>query len=1044
MLKPGIYEQLIDELLRSELDFFPDHVEQVTIQDKDEIPQVLSRYVSEHINKTLISLKEKKNSLSSQLEIVNEILKLIEKYSSDRQLKEYVVKEPLEKLLSFVYPATTKSTNFKPFPRPQTSIARTSLFTASDDEPVMVNELKNEILSSDRIDLLVSFIKFSGIKLLLEPLRIFTQRGGKLRIITTSYMGATDPKAISELAKLENTEIKISFDTKRTRLHAKAYVFHRESGFSTAYVGSSNISNVAMSSGLEWNIKITRKDLSDTMKKIEATFESYWNSEDFEPYGNETHKRLVDAIGFERKNKNSESAQTFFDIRPYPYQQEILDKLQAEREFLGKSENLVVAATGTGKTVISAFDYKRFCNSNPNKPNRLLFVAHRREILDQSLTTFRTILKNYNFGSLFVGNERPEEYDNLFISIQTFNSQKLFEKTSPDYYDFIIVDEFHHASAPSYQELLSYFKPKILLGLTATPERSDGVDVTKYFNYHISAEIRLPEAIDRKLLSPFQYFGITDSVDLSKVAWKRGGYEEEALTRLYTSNTSIAVKRANLILEKLREYTADMSSVKGLGFCVSVRHAEFMSTFFNRMGINSISLSGETPQEERENARTGLKNGNIKFIFAVDVYNEGVDIPEINTVLFLRPTQSLTVFLQQLGRGLRFSDGKDCLTVLDFVGQANKKYDFEEKFAALVSKTHFSIQKQVEYGFMNLPKGCYIELEKKARDYILDNIKKSFGVRSGLSERIKSFEEDTPYKLTLENFLVHYHLDPLDIYSKDTFSRLCADAGVIDNFEDPDHDIFLNALKRLSGIDSHSMINQILNAMKNIDNYDFETISENIKRTFEMFLYTVWNTTFIPSDFKEGFLKIRTCETIYKEMIDLLEYNLTRISFIEEPADLGFDCPLMFYSNYTKDQILLSLEFKTPGDIREGVKYLADKKVDLLFVTLNKTEKEFSPTTMYEDYAISDRLFHWQSQSTTSETSNTGQRYINHVRTGNKILLFVREYKKTIAGNGAPYTFLGLVHYVKHEGSNPMNIIWELERPIPAKYLKKVAKLIPN
>ncbi len=1028
--------------MRGELKSYAHQVKRALLQEDSEISQALFRYISELINDTLFSLKDKKDATLVQIQFINEIVKLVERHSPDRHSEDYMINEPLEKLLSIVYHPTSRDANVKHFPRPRTSIARTSLFTASEDEPQIVDELKNEILSSDRIDLLVSFIKFSGIRLLLDPLRVFTHRGGELRIITTPYMGATDPKAISELSKLENTKIKVSYDTKRTRLHAKAYIFYRETGFSTAYIGSSNISNVAMSSGLEWNVKITRKDLPDTMKKIEATFESYWNSKEFELYSEDTSQKLIDAINFERKKKNTESSETYFDIRPFMFQQEILDKLQAEREFLGKKENLVVAATGTGKTVISAFDYKRFCYSNPGKPNRLLFVAHRKEILEQSLKTFRTVLKNYNFGSLFIGNERPDDFDNLFISIQTFNSQKLFEMTSPDYYDFIIIDEFHHASAPTYQELLSYYKPKILLGLTATPERTDGIDVTRYFNYHISAELRLPEAIDRKLLSPFQYFGITDSVDLSKVAWKRGGYEEEELTKLYALNKSIAEERANLIVNKLKEYTADMGSIKGIGFCVSVRHAEFMSSFFNKMEISSISLTGETPQEEREKARNRLINGDVKFIFTVDVYNEGVDIPEINTVLFLRPTHSLTVFLQQLGRGLRFSDGKDCLTVLDFVGQANRKYNFEEKFAALVSKTHLSIQKQVEDGFVQIPKGCYIELERKAREYILDNIKKSFGVRSGLIERIKTFEEDTPYKLTLENFLVHYHLDPLDIYCKATFSRLRADAGLISNYEEHDEEVFLNALKRVSGIDSHSMIKQILIVMKNIDTYEFNAISENEKITLEMFLYTIWNETFDPPGFKEGFLKIRKSKPIYQEIIDLLEYNLTRIALVEETVDLGFVCPLKVYSNYTKDQILLSMGFRTPKDIREGVKYLPNRKVDLLFVTLNKTEKEFSPTTMYEDYAISDRLFHWQSQSTTSDTSNTGRRYIKHAPTDNKILLFVREYKKTIAGNGSPYTFLGLAHYVKHEGTRPMSIVWELEKPIPAKYINKVGKLI--
>ena len=292
----------------------------------------------------------------------------------------------------------------------------------------------------------------------------------------------------------------MSYDTKRTRLHAKTYVFYRDTGFTTAYVGSSNLSNAAISSGLEWNVKVTKKDLPETIDKIEATFESYWNSNEFEYYNEEQKERLTRALKAEKYFDSNNAEVYTMDIAPYSYQQEILDKLEAERKVRGYHRNLVVAATGTGKTVISALDYKRFRKHNPKKPCRLLFVAHREEILKQSMYTFRAVLKDANFGDMFVGSYKPESIDNLFISIQTFNSQSFTEKTTSDFYDYIIVDEFHHAAAPTYQKLLSYYHPQILLGLTATPERMDGKSILPYFNNRIAAEIRLPEAIDRKLV----------------------------------------------------------------------------------------------------------------------------------------------------------------------------------------------------------------------------------------------------------------------------------------------------------------------------------------------------------------------------------------------------------------------------------------------------------------------------------------------------------------------------------------------------------------
>jgi superfamily II DNA or RNA helicase len=1047
MLKPGIYEQVINKQINSELSSLLDARKFFGPIDKAESSKILANYLSEILHKGLDRVLDNGGDISSQISLVNQIIDLIRNITKEADVDSLSIDQRAKLLLALLRendPRLLLGKTASDMNRPETSVAQSSLFTGAIHEPQLFSELKKEISSSDQIDLLVSFIKWSGLRLIIDELREFTQNGGRLRIITTSYMGATDIKSIEELAKLSNTEVKISYDTKRTRLHAKTYVFYRDTGFTTAYVGSSNLSNVAISSGLEWNVKVTAKDLSSTIQKITATFESYWNSSEFEFYKESEHERLILALKAE-KNLGYDGSRVFFlDIHPYPFQQEILDNLNAERIVRGLYRNLVVSATGTGKTVISAFDYRRFCKENSGTLNRLLFVAHREEILKQSIDTFKGVLKDPNFGELFVGRFNPGSLDHLFVSIQTINSQAFYEKLPEDFYDYIIVDEFHHAAAPTYMKLLNHFKPKILLGLTATPERMDGKSILDFFDDRIAAEIRLPGAIDRKLLAPFQYFGVSDTIDLSELRWTRGSYDKSQLSNLYSFNRAVAERRADHIIQSLEKYVTDIGELKALGFCVSIEHAIFMAEHFNKRGIPSMSLTGQSPDEERNTAKKRLVFGEIRVIFVVDIYNEGVDIPEVNTVLFLRPTESLTIFLQQLGRGLRLSEGKECLTVFDFIGQANKKYNFEEKFAALLSNTRHSVQYELKNGFVSVPKGCYIQLEKKATEVILENIKNSFGKKGGLQSRIKTFEEDSGLPLTLANFVNFYRLDLRTIYSNNSFARLCVLAGVKVSFTEPAETLLTKSLRRVAAIDSRRWITFLLRILSSLEKVDFSELSPLERRMLQMFHYSVWGEVIVDWNSDKIVREKRTLinsPVMLAELIDVLKYKFDHIDFIDESVDLGFDCPLDLHCSYTRDQILLALDYMAPSNVREGVKWLPDKKLDVFFITLNKSNKDYSPTTMYNDYSINEELFHWQSQSTTPDTAPTGQRYINHRRMGSKILLFVREFKNDKTGT-APYTYLGSANYVKHEGSKPMNITWKLDRPIPAKFLKKTNKLV--
>ena len=1045
MLKQGIYEQLINRMIGGEIKKAEEKNMYVDVApvDTGEASKVLSQYLTEIIEKGLDNVRDNGGSLADQIALVNRLVDAVKTETKEDSFGDMSVDRQAEQLLAlFDRQDSILAVNEKAqIVRPVTSLAHSSLFTGAVREPQLGSELKKEIASCDRIDMLVSFIKWSGLRQILEDLKVFVQRGGILRIITTSYMGATDLRAIEELAKLPNTSIKVSYDTKRTRLHAKTYVFYRNTGFTTAYIGSSNLSNAAMTSGLEWNLKITQKDQPETLQKIAATFESYWNLRDFEPYDAAQKERLAQALKAEKHLEGDKPTYTF-DILPYSYQQEILDKMEAERKVRGNFRNLVVAATGTGKTVISAFDYKRFCKANPQSPCRLLFVAHREEILKQSLYTFRGVLKNANFGEMFVGNYKPESIEHLFISIQTFNSQDFTQKTSPDHYDYIIVDEFHHAAAPTYQKLLTYYKPKILLGLTATPERMDGKNILEYFGNRIAAEIRLPEAIDRKLLSPFQYFGVTDVIDLNDLKWSRGGYDKGDLERVYTFSGIVAERRADMIIQAILRYVTDIDEVKGLGFCVSVEHAKFMAKYFNAHGIPSISLDSGSLAEDRNTSKQRLVKGEIRFIFVVDLYNEGVDIPEVNTVLFLRPTESLTVFLQQLGRGLRLAEGKECLTVLDFIGQTNKRYNFEDKFASLLSDPSRGVLREMKEGFVSVPKGCYILLEKKAKQYIYENIRASFGARAGLISRIGNFTEDTGKELTLSNFLEHLHIDVRALYACDSFSRLCVQAGVRENFIEPLEETMRKAFPRFATVNSRRLLAfwmEMLQAPR-------EGVTAGEVHMLQMFQFTIWQKPYEECGFTslfDGMIEVRKNPTLCAELLELLRYNFGRIDFIDERVEIGFDCPLDLHCDYTRDQILVALDFLKPSTVREGVKYLPDQKIDIAFVTLNKSDKDYSPSTMYQDYSVGEEFFHWQSQSTTSENSPTGQRYIHHREKGTLFLLFVRENKTDrVSGGAGAYTFLGKANYVQHEGSRPMSILWKLERPLPVRLQKKTNELV--
>ena len=477
-------------------------------------------------------------------------------------------------------------------------------------------------------------------------------------------------------------------------------------------------------------------------------------------------------------------------------------------------------------------------------PQKATLIRPDTSIAENSLFT-GAILKDYNFGSLMVGGSSPDSLDHLFVSIQSLNSRELTSISNPDHYDYIIIDEFHHAAAPSYEELLTYYQPRILLGLTATPERPDGKNVFQYFNGRISAELRLNEAIERKLLSPFHYFGVTDTVSLQNVQWTAGKYDQKQLDNLYVFESSQAQRRVGNIIRAIDNYCTDRSDIIGLGFCVSKDHARYMADCFNQAGIAAEYLVAESEESVRSSVRQRLVNKEIKFIFVVDLYNEGVDIPEINTVLFLRPTESLTVFIQQLGRGLRLCEGKEALTVLDFVGQANRKFNFEERFRALLARTRRTVEYEIEHGFIHVPRGCSIQMERQAQEYILENIKNTINNKKNIKLKLIDYFE-IHKKIEAQEFFEDYHVQPLEIYCWDcSLSSLAAEAVLLVKYsvDDKNNRIVASAFLRLSSANSRRWITYLLDILPRIkSNHGYiEDNLSGIERTMlTMFHYTVY------------------------------------------------------------------------------------------------------------------------------------------------------------------------------------------------------------
>lgn len=904
-----------------------------------------------------------------------------------------------------------------------------ALLTNSPGEPNVGRQIAAEIASADRIDLIMAFIRRTGIRPLREKLRQFVESGGQLRVLTTTYTASTEPDALDWLEEL-GAQVRVSYDTSSSRLHAKAWLFHRESGFSTAYVGSSNLTGWAQATGLEWNVRISGARNRSIVDKVAAVFESYWEETDFEPYD---RVRFTAALHRDRA-PGQQLLLSPTEIFLYPFQERLLEEIDLARE-QGYHRNLLVAATGTGKTVMAALDYQRLSKRLPR--TRLLFVAHREEILTQSRNTFAHALRDASFGELWVGGRRPTEFNHVFASIQSLNATGV-DSIPPHHFDVVIVDEFHHAAAASYQALLNHLKPVELLGLTATPERSDGLPVLHWFDNRIAAELRLWDAIDQHRLTPFAYFGIADELDLREIPWRRGrGYDESALTNVITSTDVWA----RYVLKHFADQFGDPPEVRALGFCVGVDHARYMARVFNQHGVPAVAITSDTKEDERKRALRDLERGDVRVVFSVDLFNEGVDVPTVDALLLLRPTESPLVFLQQLGRGLRKAKGKAVCTVLDFVANHRREFRYDRRFRALLGGTRADVRKQVEQGFPFLPAGCHIELDRVSSERVLSSIRNA--LPRTFAERARELAElaATQGRTTLKQFIDATGLDLDDVYAGTyAWSDLQERAGLDTAHAGPHERPLRKACGRLLHVDDPERLRNWRRWLARDTPPDLGS-SEREDRLLRMLLGQLLDQV-SDGDLSvgDGAAILWAHPQIRRELGELFEVLEERVAHITPNLGVLPDVPLHVHARYTRIEILAACGKGEGAKVmswQTGVMYLDEMPADLLAFTLDKTSGAFSPTTRYRDFAISRDLIHWESQSVTRADSETGRRYQNHRELGSHVLLFAR-----LKADERAFYFLGPATYVRHESEQPMAVTWRLHHRLPGDLYQSFAAAV--
>ena len=1032
MFEDGLYDRVVSEKELIQLETVSNKL--ITEIEGDELAEYLSTAIGEKLAHRLKGM----SSPLDQLDFANSLLSQIDQ---DQTLTQKL----LRGLVKDVHGDQSLLAT-----HPEVPLSQLALLTNAKGEPGMGSELVAELHSAQSVDILMSFIKVTGLRVLYAPLLELKKRGVKVRVLTSTYIGATEKKALDQLVLELGAEVKIDYFARQNRLHAKAWMLNRSTGFSTAFIGSSNMSSPALSSGVEWNVRLSEVKSPELLEKFKATFDTYWNGQDFGNYdpevdGAKLEEALARAAGTTTRATAFELSN--LEVVPQLHQIQILEDLAWERE-KGHHKNLVVAATGSGKTVVAALDFKRERLAHGGEMT-LLFVAHSGEILRQARRTFAEVLRDNNFGEFLVGGEKPVKWRHVFATVQSLKNGHI-DSLNPEHFDFLVVDEVHHAEAPTYKKLLEQLAPKEVLGLTATPERSDGINIqNELFDGRIASELRLWDALDAQLLTPFHYFGIGESTDYTGLRWVAGKYDATELSNVVTGNHI----RDRLMFQELERKVPNLKSMRALFFCADVKHAEYISELLNKNGIASGCVTGATDPAVRKAVIGDLAAGRIQAITAVDVFNEGFDLPNLDTLVMLRPTESPLVFLQQLGRGLRRYEGKDSCLVLDFVGAHRAEYRVDKKLSALTGRARGHLIGDLESGFPYLPSGVSVSLDEIARNNVLSNLKAQVSPRrSQLVAEIQALGH-----ASLREFLAESGRDLEDIYrfTNVSWSALKFDAGLMD--EQIRNRDLASRIKAFTHVNDWERLNAYT-ALLVGEFVPWAALSERERRYRSMFFWLLWRDgrrtpTERWKSIDEAMLALRDDKVLVAELVDLFSYLLEKVDGLKVRLKFSFaDIPLFAHANYTLDEMLgasgyarvpgcmiteLDGPFRGADSMRQGVAYVDEIKLDLLTVTLNKSSG-YSATTRYRDFAEARDVFHWESQSTTTLASPTGQRYVSQRPGLSDVLLAIREEKKTVLG-AQSYRLAGLCDYVRHEGEAPISIWWKLRLALGVAEFKAAA-----